>query len=158
MDCIVNLLDAICERRFVNNGCGSVAVMDKKSHKQSDRPHTLVGVWVNGDEYATEVEYVVSAVGEGFGIRAIDRYDGEEAEVYDVKWDGKVLSFATHWPSTGRFVKCRLQVISQNRVDYTYTYTQQEMWHRKKAEPTLSPNRRPARQRRVQTPGKSDSR
>ena len=115
--------------------------------------HALVGTWVNGDEYATEVEYQVSSPGQGFTVRAIDRFDGEEAEVYDVKWDGEVLSFATHWPSTGRFVKCRLQAISPNRVDFTYTYTQQEMWHRKGAEPVVSPNRRRAGRRQVRKSG-----
>jgi hypothetical protein len=76
----------------------------------------------------------VSPAGQGFAVQAVDRFDGEEAEVYDVKWDGEILSFATHWLSTGRFVKCRLLALSANRVDFTYTYTQQEMWHRKGAE------------------------
>jgi len=91
--------------------------MAKRSHNEkSDKPHPLVGVWVNGDEWATEVEYVVSALAQGFGARAIDRYDGEEAELYDVTWDGQVLSFATHWRSTGRFVKCRLKHQGSFRV------------------------------------------
>jgi hypothetical protein len=109
--------------------------MQKRKSNNTLKPHPLLGTWVNGDEYATEVEYQVSPAGQAFAVRAIDRYDGEEAEVYEVKWDGGALSFAAHWPSTGRFVKCRLQTISQNRVDLTYTYTQQEMWHRKGAEP-----------------------
>jgi hypothetical protein len=73
----------------------------------------------------------VSAAGKEFTVRAIDRFDGEEGEVSDVKWDGTALSFAVHWKSTGRLVKARLHAISPNRVDYTYTFTQQEMWHRK---------------------------
>jgi hypothetical protein len=117
---------------FCSLGKLNIIPMRRKKPK-TKKPHILVGTWVNGDEYATEVEFLVRALGSGFGVRAIDRYDGEEAEVYDVKWDGTALSFATHWRSTGRFMKCRLHVISQNRVDYTYTYTQQEMWHRKKA-------------------------
>lgn len=102
---------------------------------------------MNGDEYATDVEYQVSQNSAGLAIRAFDRIDGEEAQVYDVKWDGEVLSFATHWPSTGRFVKCRLLAISPNRVDFTYTYTQQEMWHRKGTEPGVRPNHRAVPQR-----------
>jgi hypothetical protein len=127
--------------------------MRERNQIDKMRTHPLVGAWVNGDEYATEVEYQVSPAGQGFVVRAVDRYDGEEAEVHDVTWDGEVLSFATHWPSTGRFVKCRLQPISQNRVDLTYTYTQQEMWHRKGAEPTASGDagkrRRPVRRSRA---------
>src|SRR4051794_37718848 len=117
--------------------------MQKRAHKKNEKSHTLVGTWVNGDEYATEVEYIVSYAGGSFAVRAVDRFDGEEGEVYDVKWDGNALSFAVHWNSTGRLMKARLLAISANRVDYTYTYIQQEMWHRKRTEPDAPPNRRP---------------
>jgi hypothetical protein len=120
--------------------------------------HTLVGTWVDGNEHGSDVEYQVSSAGPVFTVRAVDGYDGEEAEVYDVGWDGQILSFAAHWPSTGRFVKCRLQVLSRNRVDLTYTYSQQEMWHRKRAEPTAPPDRRPARRRAVRTSRKGGGR
>jgi hypothetical protein len=119
--------------------------MRKHVQKQNEKPHTLVGTWVNGDEYETDVEYIVSAAGKGFTVRALDRFDGEKGEVSDVKWDGNVLSFAVHWNSTGRFVKARLLPISPNRVDYTYTFTQQETWHRKVTALADSPSRRPAR-------------
>jgi hypothetical protein len=115
---------------------------------------TIVGTWVNGHEYGTDVEYQVSQKAQGLAVRAVDRFDGERAQVYDVKWDGEVLTFATYWPSTGRFVKCRLLAISPNRVDFTYTYTHQEMWHRKGAEPVTAPNRRPAAGRGVRKSGK----
>lgn len=105
----------------------------KRAKKKRSSQHPLVGSWVNGDEYATDVEYIVSRTGAGFVVRAIDRHDGEEADVYEIKWDGEVLSFATHWNSTGRFARCRLQAVSQDRVAFTYTYTDSEMWHRKSA-------------------------
>jgi hypothetical protein len=127
--------------------------MAKDSKTEKRKTHTLVGVWVNGDEYATDVEYQISQRPQGFAVRAVDRFDGEKAEVYDVKWDGEALSFATHWRSTGRFVKCRLQAISPNRVDFTYTYTQQELWHRKAAEPVALPIRHPPARPRVRKPG-----
>jgi hypothetical protein len=119
--------------------------MQKRVQKKNEKPHTLIGTWINGDEYATEVEYIVLAAVTGFAVRAVDRFDGEEGEVYDVKWDGAALSFAILWKSTSRFVKARLHAISPNRVDYTYTFTQQEMWHRKETAPTARPNPRPAR-------------
>jgi len=119
--------------------------MQKHVRKKNENPHTLVGTWFDGDEYETQVEYIVSCSRGRFTVRAVDRFDGEEGEVYDVKWDGNALSFAVHWNSTGRLVKARLLAISPSRVDYTYTYTQQEMWHRKGTEPTAPPNRRPAR-------------
>jgi hypothetical protein len=119
--------------------------MQKHVQKKDEKPHTLIGTWVNGDEYATEVEYIVSAVGKGFAVQAVDRFDGEKGEVYDVKWDGTALSFAVHWESTGRFVKARLRAISPNRVDYTYTFSEQETWHRKKSTPTTPPRERHGR-------------
>jgi hypothetical protein len=122
-----------------------MTLMPKPVQKKNEKPHTLVGTWVNGDEYATEVEYIVSSAGEGFAVSVVDRFDGEEGEVYDVRWDGTVLSFAVHWSSTGRLVKARLLAISPNRVDYIYTYTEQETWHRKVTEPSAPPNRRHAR-------------
>lgn len=111
------------------------------------KTHPLVGSWINGDEYATEVEYQVSQKGRTFAVRAVDRCDGEQAEVYDIKRNGQVLSFATHWPSTGRFVKCRLQALSQNRVDLVCTYTLQEMWHRKGTEAGASSRTTPPHRR-----------
>lgn len=101
--------------------------------KESTKSHPLVGSWVNGDEYATETEYIVSSHGSGFRVRAIDRYDGEVGDVFEVKWDGETLSFAVHWNSTGRFLRCRLVAISKNRVSYTYTFTDNETWQRKTA-------------------------
>ncbi len=115
--------------------------MQKYGQKKNEKPHPLVGIWINSDECKTDVEYHVSAAGKGFAVRAVDRFDGEKGEVSNVKWDKDVLSFAIHWNSTGRFVKARLQSISPNRVDYKYTFTQQEMWQRKGTAPTVSPNR-----------------
>lgn len=129
--------------------------MQKQVHKKHEKPHTLIGTWFNGDEYETEVEYIVSSAGGGFAVRAVDRFDGEAGDVYDVKWDGNALSFAVHWNSTGRLVKARLRAISPNRVDYTYTYTEQETWHRKGSAP---PNRHPARQSAKRAPHRGSGR
>jgi hypothetical protein len=100
---------------------------------------------VSGDEYVSEVEYKVSRGPDGFTVRAVDAFDGEEAEVYDVIWDGAALSFATHWASTGKFVKCRFLPISPNRVNFTYTSTQQEIWQRRESGPVTAPKPAPAR-------------
>ena len=132
--------------------------MQKHVHKKNQKPHTLVGTWFNGDEYETEVQYIVSCAGGVFAVRAVDSFDGEEGEVYDVKWDGDALSFAVHWNSTGRLVKARLLAISPNRVDYTYSYTEQETWHRKGTEPSAPPNRRPARQSAKRAPRRGGGR
>lgn len=128
----------------------------KPVHSMNRKPHPLIGRWVNGDEYATEVEYIVSGAGGGFAVRAVDRYDGEEGEVHEVSYDGDslTLSFAVHWNSTGRFTKVRLVAITPNRVSYTYTFTENQMWFRKGTEPGAAPNRRPARQRATRAAGR----
>jgi regulation of enolase protein 1 (concanavalin A-like superfamily) len=124
------------------------------------KQHPLIGSWVNGDEYATEVEYVVSGKEPRFQVQVVDRYDGEVGEVRDVSYDDRTstLSFAVYWTSTGRFIKVRVIAISPNRVSYTYTFTENQMWFRKGTEPGASPSRRPARRRAVQTPRRSGGR
>ena len=108
--------------------------MSKPRHnKQSTKKHPLVGSWVSGTEYGSEIEYIITSRATGFRVRAIDRYDGEVADVFELKWDGQTLSFATHWNSTGRFLRARLEAVAKNEVSYTYTYTENEIWHRKSA-------------------------
>lgn len=92
----------------------------------------LVGTWLNGSEYASEVEFTITRSGDSYTVRLRDGYDGEESEVFDIVWNGEVLSFATHWKSTGRFARYRLLPLSANRLDVTYTYTDNEMYHRKR--------------------------
>jgi hypothetical protein len=122
--------------------------MPKPTKQKGQNPQPLVGSWINGDEYATEVEYVVARAGDGFVVRAIDRFDGEEGAIYDTHYDSanSTLSFNVRWRSTGRFISVRLLAISPNRVSYTYTYTEKEMWFRKGTEPT--PGIEPSRPRR----------
>jgi hypothetical protein len=79
----------------------------------------------------SDVEYIVSSKGVGFAVRAIDRQDGEEADVFETKWDGWILTFAAHWNSTGRFARCRFLALSPDRVEFIYTYTDHEMLQRK---------------------------
>ena len=62
--------------------------------RKSQNPITLVGSWVNGDEYETEIEYIVARVRDGFTVRAIDRFDGEEGTVYDVHYDDDSLTLS----------------------------------------------------------------
>lgn len=101
-----------------------------RQKKKSTRKHTLVGSRVSGTEYGSEIEYTVTSHGSGFKVQAVDQYDGEAADVFEIKWDGQILSFATHWNSTGRFLRCRLQAVAKNEA---HTYTANETWHRKSA-------------------------
>ena len=103
---------------------------DKQSEKSPLNGNPLVGRWFDGDEDASSVVLTVRAEGDSFAVEAVDGYDEEAGEVYDVQWDGESLPFAVHWTSTGRFGKYRLLALSEHRVDLAYTYTRQETWHR----------------------------
>jgi hypothetical protein len=99
--------------------------------KESTSNHTLVGCWISGTESGGKIEYVVNSHSSGFKVKAIDRFDSEAADIFEVKWDGRILSFGTLWNSTGRFLRCQFQAIAKNEVSYTYTAN--ETWHRKSA-------------------------
>ena len=114
-----------------------------KIRKKSTRGHTLVGTWASADGFESNVEYIILSKGDGFEVRAVDSYDGEEADVFETKWDGNVLSFATHWNSTGRFSRCRFLAQARDHVDFTYTYTDKDLLHRKPAKPARCGNHRP---------------
>lgn len=97
--------------------------------RQTKKVDPLIGVWRSIGEFGSQVGYVVSKKVDGYTIVALDASDGEVADVFEEKWDAKsgVLSFAAHWNSTGRFSRCRLQLISKNHVAFTYTYTDTEV-------------------------------
>jgi hypothetical protein len=108
--------------------------MPKPNYKKANtKIHPLVGKWVSGTESGSEIEYTVTSHANTFRVRAVDRYDDEVADVFEITWDGLVLSFGTLWNSTGRFLRCRFEAIAKNEVSYTYTYTANETWHRKSA-------------------------
>lgn len=100
--------------------------------KPKPKRDLLVGTWFSADEYATDVEFTVTRSGDSYAVSVCDRYDDEQADVYETGWDGSVLSFAVHWNKTGRFVRYRLSLLSANRIDVTYTYTDNVMYHRKR--------------------------
>jgi hypothetical protein len=91
----------------------------------------LVGTWASADAFASDVEYIVSAVGDELTVRAIDKTDREEADIFEVHWDGEILTFAAYWNSSGRFARCRFLAQSQDIVNFTYTYTDQDTLLRK---------------------------
>jgi hypothetical protein len=105
----------------------------KRTRKPKAKPQRdwLVGTWFNGDENASSVEFIVTRSGVSYAVHICDRFDGEVADVFETAWDGNILSFAAHWNSTGRFARYRLSLNSSNRLDVTYTYTDNEMYHRK---------------------------
>ncbi len=89
----------------------------------------LVGTWRSADEFGSAVEYRVSKKKNGDVVVARDTSDGEVADIFEEKWDAVagILSFATHWNSTGRFARCRLRATSKKQAEFTYTYTDVEV-------------------------------
>ncbi|TWU29982.1 hypothetical protein [Bythopirellula polymerisocia] len=103
---------------------------ESDSPAPDDLRRMLAGSWHNADEHGTDVVIAVTWEEVLVAVKVVDPSDNEEAEVYDVTWDGEVLAFATHWVSNGRLVKYRMRALSENRVDLTYTYSHRELWHR----------------------------
>jgi hypothetical protein len=88
--------------------------------------HPLVGTWRHSDpEHGTMVQFVISAAGAGFHVRATDRSDDEELSVSDVRWDGRVLGFTTTTPSTGHRVEYVVELVTPNEVAVAYTCREQ---------------------------------
>jgi hypothetical protein len=93
----------------------------------------LVGTWKGVDEWSTNVEYTIRRRNGAYRIIAIDTSDNERADVYEEKWDKKkrVFSFAGYWNSTGRFMRCRIKLTAEDKIEFTYTYTDSETMIRK---------------------------
>lgn len=122
-------------------------------NSRKQKHHPLIGSWVSGDEYVPEIEYIITRPTNHFIVRAVDRYDGEEGRVNEVKYDDdtSTLSFDVYWESTGRLVRARVSALSQNRISYTYTFTENQIWFRKgikSVKSNKSPKRNPTAEKR----------
>ncbi|CCB63261.1 MULTISPECIES: hypothetical protein [unclassified Hyphomicrobium] len=90
----------------------------------------LLGRWICMDEWSTWVAIEIEWVpGQRISVRATDTNDSENAEIYDVKFEGEVLEFAAHW-STGYFTKYKVRALGHH-MEVTATYTRVD--HFKKA-------------------------
>jgi hypothetical protein len=101
----------------------------------AESKNCLVGTWCEQNETLSSVEYAVAESESGYSVTALDTYDSEPGEVYEVAWDPEnaILSFSCYWPSSGRFCKCKLRQLSEDKLDFTYTYTDHEILVRKNA-------------------------
>lgn len=89
--------------------------------------HPLGGTWRDADaEWGTTVQFTVTPVATRFEVRGIDTSDGEELAISDVKWDGRVLRFASVVPSTNHRVEYALELVSPSEV--IVRYTAMERW------------------------------
>jgi len=94
----------------------------------------LVGTWKGVDEWSTNVEYTIRRKKGAYSVTAVDMYDNEKADIFEERWERKkgILSFAGYWNSTGRFMRCRIQLTATDKIEFTYTYTDSKIMIRKK--------------------------
>jgi hypothetical protein len=111
----------------------------KKRPKQIDLwppiARKLAGRWVAFDEWATDVKFVIRSVKGGFRVNVVDRWDGEKAEVFDVKATKTTLSFAAYW-SSGQLTKYRLRLLRDDQIHVVYSYTATNTFRRERADDT----------------------
>lgn len=95
--------------------------------------HPLIGTWHSLEETLSVIEYSVHCTVNGFSVVAVDSYDGENGEVSNVEWNDEKqeLKFCCYWASSGRYSKCKFLLYSQDKVEFTYTYTDHEILVRK---------------------------
>ena len=98
---------------------------------QLNLSHPLVGTWC-GEGEDSRAEYTVAVRSEGFSITGIDSIDGEMFVISEVSWDGERLIFSSLMPSTGRRSTNIFRLISNDQVEYTFTFTETEIWRKKK--------------------------
>jgi hypothetical protein len=97
--------------------------------------HPLVGTWCSQEEMLSVVEYSVTQTPDGFSVAATDSYDTEQGEVQGISWneEKQELTFSCYWASSGRYSKCKMLLFAQDKVEFTYTYTDHEILVRKSA-------------------------
>nr|AAL24526.1 orf106EGC118 [uncultured bacterium] len=96
-----------------------------------DQKKRLAGAWKCCDGFSDVVITIKVRAGK-FTVSAIDKYDGEEPEIYDISWNEKQLelNFAVHW-SSGRFIRYRfMPSVVPGRLELTYSFIGQELWER----------------------------
>jgi hypothetical protein len=94
----------------------------------------LLGAWEGIDAYSTNVQYTIRRKNGTYSAAALDTYDNEKVDIFEEKWDKKkgILSFAGYWNSTGRFMRCKIQLSGKDKIEFTYTYTDSETMIRRK--------------------------
>jgi hypothetical protein len=93
----------------------------------------LIGLWRSLDEVSSYVQYKIDVLNESFTVEAIDSYDSEKGEISNIVYnsDKNELEFCCYWASTGRYTKCHLHQFDDDKVNFTYTYTDHEILIRK---------------------------
>lgn len=102
--------------------------------KSKRHPDLYVGTWCAVDITNRHLEYRIRKVKKGYSVSVLDQDDDQKGEVFEEKWDAKkgIFSFAVHWPPTGRFLRIKMMLIEDDKMDMTFTFTDSEILSRKK--------------------------
>ena len=87
---------------------------------------SLVGVWVDRNDWGSDVEYKILPVDTSFHVEAQDS-TREVLVISKEAWNGKVLTFTSLCPSTGRVLQHSWTAISDQEAEIIYTYTQEDI-------------------------------
>ncbi|MEZ0224363.1 MAG: hypothetical protein ACAH83_07420 [Alphaproteobacteria bacterium] len=107
----------------------------KKSLSRSAKKNPFVGTWVDANPYFSEVEFKISKGAKGIHVKAWDPIDKEAAEISDVSSTSNQLSFTAHWRSTGRITTNKLQRVSSDQINCTFTWTETAILVKKSERP-----------------------
>lgn len=110
---------------FTYTNTEKLTLVRKQMIDKTPLPLLILGTWRDDREYGSFTEYTITLEDNVVGISVVCTDDNEKGEIYSTHWDGKTLSAAIYWQSTGRFMKCQFAVISPDQILYTYTYTAQ---------------------------------
>lgn len=92
----------------------------------SDDILAIEGKWVStmpheSDDYL--MEYIIKKNKDGISVYAKDLQDGEEMEISNIQWDGKILSFQSYMPSTERTGYAQFRVKENGNIESKFTFT-----------------------------------
>ena len=91
-----------------------------KSNQKSTQGHVLAGDWASADEHFSEVEYSISSKGTNFKVSAFDGYNGEAADISEVKWDGEVSGITAAQQAAMNASAARAQGLGVNIITNTF--------------------------------------
>ena len=94
---------------------------------------SLCGTWRCKTDDTSDypgAQYTVTIEDEIFKVTGVDTLDGELFIITDLLWNGICLVFHAYMESTGRSSINQVRYIGSGEVEFTFTFTEQELWTR----------------------------
>jgi len=113
---------------------GSWLDPEKKMVVSARYDHPFIGTWQEARNSVSESSavYTIAVVDRRFVVSGIDESDGTSFKVSNVRWDGRRLQFTSLFPPTGHLAKHVFQALSPGRVRHAVTYTDIEIWQKRR--------------------------